>query len=577
MKAFYETHLKAYFEDDVVVISVIFLFAFIVRLIFIPHLIFDPAFLHPVVDCKEHNDLAFKLLNLNDWRITEFWYHTPGYAYFVAVVYKILGHSVVRLAIVQYVLGSLCACLLYYIVKRLMNRWAAIFGAFLMSVYWLLIYTQAHVYSENLSMLFNLLMVYFLMFSADSWRKYLLSGLLLGLSVVVRPEILPFSLMILFWFLIKNLPFKKAALYYGLFVLGVALCVLPLMFKNYQFSGDFLIRKQIGVNFYMGSMPEYKGSNIYVSIGQEWSDVISIPYQEQNIDVRERMLSEKEINSYYVRKVLDFIKNNPLDWAAFMAGKVFSVVIGIDFLRTEDVYFYDKYIRSTPFSLIQTWFICILAVVGMFLSFLKEPKKYSLLYLFLGAYLCAMFFTYKTRYLVSHMPLIIIFSSYSFSYILEAIKKRNLRQFICVASAVLVLYGCVKWNPIDIVWPSKSEMHYVIGLSFDFYRDHDRAEEYYLKAIAEDPGNISALNYLGELYLDTGEYQKAISRFEQAVDVLDVEKYRNNYYLAVYYFENGGEYNSMKRYPEEFRKRVELYNYYFPIPYRGAIYQKNDD
>ena len=100
--------------------------------------------------------------------MTQLWHHMPGYAYFVALVYKILGFSVVRLAIVQYILGSLSACLVFLLVKRLINRWAALFAALLMSVYWMLIYTQSHVYSENLSMLLNLLRVYVLLFSRDS-------------------------------------------------------------------------------------------------------------------------------------------------------------------------------------------------------------------------------------------------------------------------------------------------------------------------------------------------------------------------------------------------------------------------
>ena len=572
MEGFYNQYLKPYFEDDTVVVCVIFLLALILRLSFLPHLIHDPAFVHPVVDCKEHNDLAFEILNINNWRINKFWYHTPGYAYFVAAVYKLLGHSVVRLAVIQYVLGSLAAALVYFMAKRLVNRWAGMLAGVLMSTYWMLVYTQSHVYSENLSMLLNLLCVYILVFSGDSWRKYLLSGMLLGASVVVRPEMLPFAGIVWVGLWVRRLAWRKIFKYYAWFIIGVAFCVLPLLLRNHQLSGHFMFREQIGVNFYMGSMPEYKGSNIYVKIGKYWEEVISKPYQRLGYD---RYLTETEMNAFYIKEVLDYMKRHPFSWAGFMAGKIFSVLIGIDFLRTEDVYFYERYIRATPFSLVQTWFICILALWGTVFSFKRERERFIFPLLILVSYLPALFFTYKTRYLVSLMPLLVLFAVYTLAAAAESVRRREWVALTTMICAVTLLYGGVRWNPLDIRWPSLSEMYYAIGVNFEYFGDYGKAEEYFVKALEVDPENLSAINDLGAVNMQTGQFARAAENFQRALRLKDDPLYHNNYRVALEYLKNGGDYNYEDFYSEEFRNRIVLYHYYFPYPYQGPIYHKS--
>jgi len=515
MKKFYDQYLRSYFEDDWTALSLICLFAFFLRLKFLPGLTFDPAFNDPIIDCHEHRDLALQILR-NNWRIMKFSYHTPGYAYFVALVYKMFGQSAVKLAIIQYVIGTACAGLVFFLIKRLISRGAAFFGALVMSAYWFLIYTQSHVFSENLSMPLNLLMIWVLLSMKEGWIKYGLAGFLLGASTVVRPEIIPFAGAVVIWLMVKRTPFKKI-LGYGLaFAAAAAICMMPLLLRNHELSGQWLFRQQIGVNFYMGSLPQYKGSNIYVSVGRQWSKIIRLPFQELNRTDEE--LNEGERNEFYEKKVFEYIRAHPWAWGRFMAAKMFSVMVGIDFMRSEDVYFYNQYIRGTPCALIQTWLISILALMGMGLSFGKERKKYSLLYLYLAAYLMAMFFTYKTRYLMSHMPVLIIFAAYTVQRVIEAIDRSDHRRLIILSMVFFVLFLGVKWNPLQIVWTNASEAEYTIGLTYMDKHRYAAAVKYLRKAIKTDPNNIDALRHLGITYMQMGEWKKAVSSLKKALN-----------------------------------------------------------
>ena len=572
MISFYNKHLKQYLENELFVGCSLFLFAFSLRLSFLPHLIDDPAFIQPILDSKEHNWLAHELINLNGWRMTKFWFHTPGYAYFMALVYKFLGFSVVRLAVVQYILGSLAACLVFFMVKRLINRGAALFAALLMSVYWMLIYTQSHVFSENLSMLLNLLTVNFLLFSRDSWRKYLCCGVLLGLSAAVRPEILLFAGVLWVWLLIRKLPVITVIRYYGLFVIGVCLCLLPLLIRNHQLSGNVKVQQLIGVNFYVGSMPEFKGSGIYLMF-DSWQSLLEKFYLEREQADLTREPTEKELNSFYASKVIEYIRKHPLQWAGFMAGKIGSVLIGTDYPRSEDVYFYDKYIRAGPYELIQTWFICILAMIGIGLSLRQEPLKFTLPLLFLASYLPVLFFDYRSRFLISHMPLLIIFSSYALSVLIDHIQKKRLRDVASILSVALALFTCVAWNPMDIAWPSKAEAYHNIGSNFLYSEDPEEAKQYFRKTLGADPMYFIAINDLGVAYMTSGNFSLAAQTFQRAIDILPHPLFTANYQMALRLLEEGRAYDQWEGFPEEEKKSAELYYDLFPYPYEGAIYQ----
>jgi tetratricopeptide (TPR) repeat protein len=288
-----------------------------------------------------------------------------------------------------------------------------------------------------------------------------------------------------------------------------------------------------------------------------------------------RELPQKDLNAFFMRKVLAYVKEHPWEWAAFMAGKVFSVLVGIDFLRSEDVHFYDQFIRDSMYQFLQTWTISILAVLGIALSLFKEPKKFGLLYFYFAAYIFAMFFTYKTRYLISHMPLIIIFSSYAFAVLVQWLGTRDFRSAALLMTAALVLYIGVKWNPIDIVWPSKSEINFVMAMNFDFYGDYERAEEHFKKAIEIYPQNASAMRMLGITYMKKGDLAKAILTLQEAKEIAPDDNWIAQLYdQASAYYAFGGRYVLSDHWSQSFLDFLKKYHTYFRYPYAGIVRQQ---
>jgi 4-amino-4-deoxy-L-arabinose transferase-like glycosyltransferase len=563
--------LKSYLENKLIVVCSFFLFAFFLRLSLLPHLIYDPAFIQPIADSKELNWLAHELANINAWQSTRPWFHVSGYAYFLALVYKILGFSVVRLAIVQYLLGSVCVCLVYLMAKRLIGSAAALFAGVLMSVYWMLLYTQSHVLSTNLSMPLNLLAIYCLLPPRESWYKYLIGGFLLGLSAAARPDALFFICIFWVWLVVKKLPLVAVLKYYGLFLLGAGLCVVPLFAQSQRINDNFKWEQTLGINLYIGSMPDYWGSDIYISLANR-SELSEKFLQEQGQQYFDRQPTEREINSFFFSKTFDYIKEHPLQWAGFMAGKLVSVLIGIDYPRPEDVYFYDKHIRFGPFSFLQTWFICVLALTGMVLSRRQDPQKLLLPLLFLFSALPALFFNYKSRDLVPYIPFIILFSSYTFHSLIDSLQRKSSGDLAYIASTALALLTCVFWNPANISLPSKADAYHAIGSNLLNSQNPDEAQQYFLKALEIEPEHVIAINDLGVAYMTSGKFVLASETFQRALGFWTHPLFAANYEIAQKILMEGGTYDPWEGFPEQEKENTETYYRLFPYPYKGAMF-----
>ena len=407
-------------KNEKLLILFLFLMTFIIRFQFINTLKNDPAFLLPIIDCKEFNFWALRVLEHGPlWQKLS--NHTPLYMYFLVFIYKIFGYGTLKVVLFQYLIGAFCTILVYFLTKKLLNQPTAIVAGFFIATYWFFIYTQSFLYSENLSMFLNLVLIYMLLFMKDHQLKYFLSGMVLGLSVICRPDIFLFVFFIMIWLLSKKFNNVNLTRFYALFILGVFIIVGPVIWRNHAVSGQWLLRAQIGANIYMGNNPDFKGTNIYVERGKKWYDLITTPHRELNV---KSGLTEAQRNQVFIKKTLEIIQKNPLQWLQLIGAKTFSFLTGREFLRSEDVYFFEQHINSTPYRFITTKLIFILALFGFVLS-LKNANRFILLYVFIFSEMFIVFFPLKTRYLIPIMPFFAILAAVTITIGWDKIRSRR--------------------------------------------------------------------------------------------------------------------------------------------------------
>jgi len=473
----------------------------------------DPIFQMPIIDSLEFDLWAYRILH-GQFLWAEVNNHPPLYAYFVALIYRIAGYSPSVVTAVQYLMACVTAVLAFKIAQKLFNAITAWICIVLISGYWFLIYVNTFLFSENLAVFLNILLIYILVFKEDNWKKYLSAGLVFGLSGICRPQIALFSLAVVIWIFIKNISIAGKIKYCSLFLVSFVVLGSLVLWQNYRVSGEAVFRTQAGANIYMGNNPDFKGTNIYVKIGKDWDDFISSPHHHYKRDV-----SETESNAYFLAKTKDIIVKQPIEWGKLILSKVFSIATGREFLRTEDVYTYNFYFSKTPYALISTKLIMILAMTGLFFS-VRRKENPVLVYLILAAVLLPVaFFPIKTRYLIPVMPFIIMFAAYTVyvGYVFFSDKKYvKLWAMIIFLTAFNLI---ANFNPLGLETPNVSETFYAIGKNYAARRLDARAEEYFTASAKVDPDNISAYNDLGLIYMNRGQYRKALDYFQTALDV----------------------------------------------------------
>ncbi|OGS13881.1 MAG: hypothetical protein A2285_00170 [Elusimicrobia bacterium RIFOXYA12_FULL_57_11] len=503
----------------------VFAVSLFVKIPFLAAIHGDPAFVLPIVDSLEFHSWAREIML--DWAggWTAIKTHPPLYAYFVAVIYSAIGYSTLAVAAVQYVMFSISTALVYLISARLFGRAAALFSCALMTFYWFFLCTQSFLYSENLSLFLNLCCAACLLFMADSRKKFIISGVLLGLSAACRAEILVVAALISVWFLAGAGAVKNPVKAYGLFLCGVALALAPVMARNYAVSDRLVFRSLMGANLYLGSNPAFNGTSVFLETGKQWKDFMAIPDKAAN-----KKLTDLENDRYFIAETGRLIGKAPRAWAKFAVSKITAVWTGTEFLRTEDVYVLEKYFPARPyFRLIRLELIFVSAFIGMVFSF-SRARRFLLAYVFILSWVVFVVFPLKTRYFVPVLPFLILFSGFGLARLYEALRRRQLLAASAAGGVIIFFLLLAAYNPLKPQAPDASETYYAIAKNYAEMGDEESASKFFLACLRLNPGNSSAMNDYGALLMDAGRDTEAVGYFKWALEADGADQLaRDNY------------------------------------------------
>jgi tetratricopeptide (TPR) repeat protein len=512
MKTSPDANYASIFQRPLILSLLIFSLTFFLRIHFLILISNDPTFRMPIIDSMEFDIWAYQITHGQLWWAS-LQNHPPLYAYFLALIYTLGGFNPVVVAVVQYALFSLATVILFWIVAKLVNRITGGICSFFMATYWFFIYTNSFIFSENLCLFLDLCLVYVLLFFKDDIRKYLLSGLILGASTICRPEISFFLVLIPFWFWAQKLSWKESIKYFLSMTTAALLIIFPVIIYNYKICGAMLLRADIGANVYMGNSSLLKGTNVNVEIGKDWEVFIAQP----DIALK-RKASESEANHYFINKTKQAILEDPLGWIKLIFAKTFSILTGTEVLRTEDVYVYTYYVLNTPYALISTKMLYLIALVGLVIG-LRQYQRLSLIYLMLLTYFPMIFFPVKMRYLVPSIPFTIVFVGIAIQYLFTLISNRKYKTLLIILTAIVLLNFISYFNFLGIQTPNVSETYYAIAKNYAARSQFHKAIGFFQATLKVNPKNQSAYNDLGIVYMNQGEYAQAMQNFKSAMEL----------------------------------------------------------
>ncbi|MCU6709058.1 glycosyltransferase family 39 protein [Paenibacillus sp. J5C_2022] len=186
---------------------------------------------------------------------------TPGYPLFMAAIYWLSDYQqndpLPWVRMVQVMLSLLSVWMIYSITRRLSNAAGGLIAAFLAAIYPPFVWANGAILTEVLGIFLLLGHVWaqLRVYRAPTLLSALASGILLGLTVLVRPEFLPLiAVNYLFYWLWKRNA-KEVLKLLALSIIGLALVLMPWWIRNAVTLDEWVLTATQSNPFKAGTYP----------------------------------------------------------------------------------------------------------------------------------------------------------------------------------------------------------------------------------------------------------------------------------------------------------------------------------
>ncbi|MBN2055091.1 glycosyltransferase family 39 protein, partial [bacterium] len=477
----------------------------------------DPVADFLILDGWSYDRTAQQILTGSFWGEGVF-FQDPLYPYFLAGIYAAAGHSLTAVKVVQAVLGAVTVVCIAGIAAQVAGLLAGLAAGLLAAWYPTFIFYDCLIMKEGPGLFFTTAAFFVLVRlpGSNRIRRFLAAGMLFGLAVMTRGNLMLFIPFLLAWIACTASGGATARIRAALAVaLGCALILAPVTIRNRVVGGEWvLLTAQGGANLFIGNNPYSDGAAArppYLRMSPEFEEDDFRHHAEQALG---RSLTAKEINAYWKRQALAFITSQPREALALTFRKARLFFNYYEIPDNYNLYFYRRY-SALLYNPIGYGVVLVLALTGM-VVLVHQWRRLSLLYLIVPVYAGSviMFHVYA-RYRLSIVPFLIVFAA------------ALLRQLYCWVLArrwgPVVFAGLTAVILIPLVFRQESHYsmarsHFMRGLGLAGQgRDVDAAVEYE-DAIRIDPEFARAYNNLAKLRFLRGDRVAAEALWLKALD-----------------------------------------------------------
>lgn len=374
----------------------IFLLAIALRALYLPQIAKE----RPISDERGYDEAAVNLVNGKGYRMFGYRsYQPPLYPSFLAVVYKFFGHDYVMVKVIQVIIGSFCCILIYIIARMVFNEKVGLISAFIYAAYDGLIFLNGHLLTENLFILLVLIFILLLLKFSRSENLFILmlSGVFIGLAALTKTNVLVSVPFICLWFLTSS---TRCFFYSLILILFIGAVILPWTIRNYL------------IHHRLVPIASYTGESLYRF---NYPNGMNVELARERARFKELGLKEGEMNSYYFKRVFEYIRNNPRTYFFDFFLKKFNWNLRSLFFSNYIWFPCSKPGVNIPYIPLVSWrVLSLFSFVGILLSF-RIWERVSLVYFYLFpqiALILTLFFAW-TRFRLPIVPFFIIFASFS--------------------------------------------------------------------------------------------------------------------------------------------------------------------
>ncbi|MFH1396953.1 MAG: tetratricopeptide repeat protein [Candidatus Omnitrophota bacterium] len=478
----------------------------------------------------------------------------PLYAYLLALWFKIAGSNVSGVYYLQFILGAANCGLVYLISRNIFyNRVIAVISSLIYLWYALPVFYEGLLIYTSLSLFLNSVFFLFLLRAKEDLNKKKIFGLgiLLGICAIVQANIIVFGLAAIFWFIyLKKQVLIRSIIDISFFSLGLFLVLGTTALSNYLAEKDIvLIAGNTGINFYLGNNPEATGSfhtARHIMANQEGM------FRDARITARlekKKSLKTSEVSSFWFRKSLDYMKNNPRSYLELLKKKINYLFSPREAIHDQEYNFIAGNIGIFKVMLKDLRLILPLCILGMFFGLKNLRETFPLFLSLFGFSLGMLIFFVTTRYRIVMVPFMAVFSGYAVFKLGDALrlgKYKNFAWFFIILVLIFALFNQDLFKmgkAADIRARAQNYYaHFYKGVFYYQKSDYPQAITEFQKACDLDPGSPEALFLLGDSYYGSKDLKKAEAKFKDTLRAFPL-------YIDAYY-NLGIMYNQQKRFNE---------------------------
>ncbi|MBP7830349.1 MAG: tetratricopeptide repeat protein [Kiritimatiellae bacterium] len=499
-----------------------------------------PAFTHPEVDAAYHDYWARGLVS-GIWTpppgqpdpeiATRAYFRPPGYPFFLAAVYRVLGTDYLVPRLVQAALGVLNAWLAFLLARRWFGAPAGVLAAAFLALHAGLVYFEAELLEPVLLVTLSLLTVLALGagLGGRARLRALAAGLLLGLYALVRPNGLLFAPAVVGWlfWLARRAKTPRAWRAPALaFVLGLGAAIFPAALRNVVTAGDAVaISSNAGINLYIGNHPQATGVVTFYLPGLGvFGTSFDYPAIARAVEARVgRPLKDSGVSRYFTREALKFIRQQPGAFLRLLGRKALLFWGPVELGHNKEDYYERKFspvLRWLPNS-----FPLLLALGGVGLILWRRraapPDTFAALVLML-LYVGAIFFSHLPffvagRYRLPVVPFLLILGAAGVARLAQLWRegRRGPAARAAAAGAAIYVLAAINYTGYR---PNLAKWYYEQFIASSRAGRAEEAQAWFKKTAAEDPGFLHALYHnLGMGLADQQQFEAARGMLQEAL------------------------------------------------------------
>jgi len=477
-----------------------------------------PFFRFPVVDAQYHDEWA-KRMAAGDWLGygPDDVFKPPLYPGFLAVSYSVFGHSIRLIQWLQHILGAFSCVFLAIIGGRLVGRRAGIVAGFLAAGFAPYVFFELQLLTPTLSLFLNLAAIVFVLpgWKGRSYSRLLAAGLLFGLSVGVRPDVVVPALLVFSYLVFENrsVPTRQLASRVSCMLVGGLVVILPIIVRNHHLTGQFIpVSSNSGINLYVGNSTGTDGISS-VPVGLRWERLICRVPQ----DVLEKPATASR---WWAEAARREIMADPGAALSRLGRKALAFFNRREFRNNVCYHFMQRVcwsLRVSPFQLALILPLAACGLVGLWFSGSPELRRTSVLcFLWVtGYWALGVAFFVTARFRLPATPFLVLPAAWAMVDSFDAVRRLNWRT-LATCIAVTLSAGVICW-PLWFGAPEDGWVRDYVNLSGSLSSagEQGKAIQACRGAIEIEPNDPDAHFLLGRMLL-SGNPSNALKHFDLA-------------------------------------------------------------